>query len=549
MKYKLKKNNFLSGTFIATIGIVLTKILGILYVIPFYQIVGPSGGALYGYAYTIYLFFISISSAGLPLAISKVTAEYQAQGYYNVKNRTFEIGKKISIILGIITFILLFLLAPVIARSTIGNLKGGNSISDVTFVIRVISTAILIIPLLSIFRGYFEGHRFMSPPSISQVLEQVVRVLIIIIGSFIFYKLCKFSLALSIGIALFGATIGGFFSYLYLFFTYKFNKSKFNRRVLNINEPIVSNKLIVKKIIIYAIPFIMIDLCRSLYNYVDMVSVVKGLVKYSSYSTKNAEEVYSILSTWCSKFNMILLSVSSGIVVSLIPNLSNYFIKKDKKNINIKINQAISIILFLLVPMSMGISFLSKSIWNLFYGYSKYGPNILGIYIFSGLFMALFTVSVSIINTLKDYKVLFISLFSGLLFKCIFNIKFLTSFSSLGFPAYYGSICATILGLFITFLIFIIVLFKKYKINFEATLKSFIDILCGSMIMIFVLYLISFLIPFYSSSRLLNILIILFYSVVGFIIYTLYSIVSKSYRNIFQSDSKNILNLLKKIKK
>ena len=70
----MKKITFLKGTIITTIGIVITKILGLLYVIPFHSIIGDEGGALYGYAYTIYLFFMSISTAGIPLAISKIVS-------------------------------------------------------------------------------------------------------------------------------------------------------------------------------------------------------------------------------------------------------------------------------------------------------------------------------------------------------------------------------------------------------------------------------------------------------------------------------------------
>ena len=104
----MKKNNFVQGAFVATLGIVITKILGILYVIPFYSIIGEKGGALYGYAYSIYLVFMAISSAGIPLAISKLISEYQTLGYYDAKQRAFKIGKQISITLGIICFIILF---------------------------------------------------------------------------------------------------------------------------------------------------------------------------------------------------------------------------------------------------------------------------------------------------------------------------------------------------------------------------------------------------------------------------------------------------------
>ena len=71
----MKKSTFIKGAFITTLGIVISKILGIVYVIPFHSVIGEDGGALYGYAYTIYLFFMSLSSAGIPLAISKIISE------------------------------------------------------------------------------------------------------------------------------------------------------------------------------------------------------------------------------------------------------------------------------------------------------------------------------------------------------------------------------------------------------------------------------------------------------------------------------------------
>ena len=84
----MKKNSFEEGTIIATLAIFLVKILGMIYVIPFYSIVGADGGALYSYAYNIYLLFLGISSAGLPNAISKIISEYNALGLIEEKNRT-----------------------------------------------------------------------------------------------------------------------------------------------------------------------------------------------------------------------------------------------------------------------------------------------------------------------------------------------------------------------------------------------------------------------------------------------------------------------------
>ena len=92
----MKKSSFVEGTLIATLSIFIVKILGMLYVIPFYAMVGVQGSALYAYAYNIYSIFLDISTAGLPIAISKIINEYDTLGKMEAKQRTYEIGKRIS---------------------------------------------------------------------------------------------------------------------------------------------------------------------------------------------------------------------------------------------------------------------------------------------------------------------------------------------------------------------------------------------------------------------------------------------------------------------
>ena len=540
----MKKSTFVKGAFITTLGIVIAKILGILYVIPFHAVIGDKGGALYGYAYTIYTVFMSLASAGIPLAISKLVSEYQTLGYYGAKKRVFIIGKRIALILGLICFLFILICAPLLAKAVLGNVHGGNSVEDVAFVIRVIGTAILIVPVLSIYRGYFEGHRLFSPPSISQVIEQLIRVLIIIFGSFMALKVFKLNLTSAVGIALFGATAGALFSYFYLVLKRVKNRSVFNEKVRKVNEPIITNKTIFKKIIYYSIPFILIDVFKSVYNYVDMVTVVKGLVNYASYKVGDAEIVYSMLSTWSAKFNMIILSVSTGVVVSLIPNLTESVVKKDKEAINKKINQALNILLFLTVPMTLGISFLSKSIWTLFYGNSVYGPSVLSYYIFVGLFVGLFTAMVSTLQTLKDYKAVFISLISGVVLKILLTNYLLMSFYKMSLPPYYGVITASVIGYLVSFIICLIILRSKYDIKFEEVIKIFFDIMCASILMLLVLFILKLFIPIYSSSRLMNLLIILVYMIVGMVVYFIYGYYTKLIKKVFGN---GIFRTVKKI--
>lgn len=540
-KEVMKKNNFVQGAFIATLGIVITKILGILYVIPFYDIIGEKGGALYGYAYSIYLVFMAISSAGIPLAISKIISEYQTLGYYDAKQRAFKIGKQISITLGLLCFVILFIFAPQIATAILGDLKGGNTIEDVTFVIRVISTAITVVPILSVYRGYFEGHKFITPTAISQVFEQIMRVLVIVVGSFLTLKVFNLSLTTAVGVAVFGATVGSFASYFYLIEKKITNKKKFEEKELSVKEPKITNKEILRKIMIYAFPLIMIDIFKSLYSVVDTVTVVKTLGPI--YGTNTAESIMSIISTWAAKFNMIIISISTGMIVSLTPNLTASSVVGNKKDVHKKINQSFQMLIFLILPMTVGLSFLAEPVYTVFYGASKYGPSVLSFYIFVAFITALFTTAITITQVLKYYKAVFVSLLSGLVLKALVNVSLINQLYSLGLPGYYGSILASILGYGLSFIICLVVLNQKCGVNYEKTLKQGINALCGTVIMVIALLLVKLIVPISVSVRFLNILIIAVYAVIGMAVYFFYMYKTNSVQEIFGD---KLLNKFKK---
>ena len=539
----MKKNNFVQGAFIATLGIVITKILGILYVIPFYAIIGEKGGALYGYAYTLYLVFMAISSAGIPLAISKIISEYQALGYYDAKQRAFKIGKKIAITLGILCFIILFVFAPQLSEAILGDLKGGNTIEDVTYVIRVISTAIIVVPVLSIYRGYFEGHKFITPTAISQVFEQIMRVLVIVIGSYMALKVFNLSLTTAVGVAVFGATVGSIASYFYLIEKRRKNKKKFEEKILDVKEPKITNKDIFKKIIIYAFPLIMIDIFKSLYSMVDSVTVVKALG--SIYGTKTAESIMSILSTWGAKFNMIIISIATGMIVSLTPNLTASAVVGNTKDVHKKINQSFQMLSFLIIPMTVGLSFLSEPVYTVFYGQSKYGPSVLSFFVFVALMTALFTTAITITQVLKHYKVVFVSLASGLLLKALVNVSLINQLNNLGLPAYYGSILASILGYGLSLMICLVALNRKCGVNYEETAKQLINTLCGTVLMVLVLLLVKLIVPISSTSRFMNLPIIIIYTIIGGAVYLFYMYKTKSIEQVF---GEKLINKFKKKK-
>lgn len=212
----MKRSSFVEGTFIATFAIVFTKILGMLYVIPFYAMVGVQGSALYAYAYNIYIIFLDISSAGLPIAISKIINEYNTLGMMDAKVRAYHIGKNIMTFLAVAIFIILMVFAPQISHLLLGDLSGGNTIEDVALAIRCVSFAILIVPFLSVIKGYLQGHNVINISSYSQVIEQIVRVSIILGGTYFILHVLHGTVTQAVCLSVFGAFISGLVAYLFI---------------------------------------------------------------------------------------------------------------------------------------------------------------------------------------------------------------------------------------------------------------------------------------------------------------------------------------------
>ncbi len=545
---KLKKNSFIQGAFIATLGIVISKILGIIYVIPFYAIIGDQGGALYGYAYNIYSIFLGISQAGLPLAMSKLISEYNTLGYYETKEKIYKVGKTFLNILGVICFLILFIFAPQIADLIIGGVTDGNSPEDIIFVIRIISTAILVVPILSVSRGYLQGHKFITPTPVSQIIEQIVRVLIIVIGSYLMLRVFNFPLRTAVGCAVFAATVGAICSYLYIYVKIKKNKEQFNVKSIK-KEPNLSTKKILKMLIIYAIPFVMIDLFRSIYNSVDVITLVKSLVNNFGYLTKDAETVMSVISTWGLKLNMIIISVVSGIMTSLIPNLTSSFVSGDMKDVNKKINQTLQIILCISLPMTIGLSFITTPVWNVFYGMSTYGEITYRYLVFVAFATTLFTATTTTMQLLKEYKMVFFTLIVGLLIKSTLNIPLMYLFNNLGIYPFYGAITATILGFVTSAIISTIHIKRKFNINYKATISEAKNIIIAVTLMLAVMFATTYIIPLKVEGRLLSFVIAVIYALIGGTVYLIYTYKTKTLENVFGKKFLNkITNKLKIVK-
>ena len=464
----MRKSGFIEGAIIATLAIFFTKFIGIIYVIPFYKIIGTQGGALYGYAYNIYNLFLIISSAGIPLAISKLTSEYNALDEIAKKEYMLKIAKKCILIFSIVSFLICFIFAPTIGRIIIGENSSGNTFEDIAFVIRCVSFAILVVPLLSINRGYLQGHGYISPASFSQVIEQLVRVAVVIGGSYYVLKILHLSLRTAIGVAVFGACVGAIVAYLYL------AKKLFKIKTSNVSTDKLTKSEkseIIKKIIMYSIPFIVTNIAGSLYNTADMILLLRGL-KNIGYDDITRETISSVFTTWGHKLNSIITSIATGLAISLIPNVAKSNVKGDLESINSIFNKTLQIFFYVALPLALFMSVFANQVWLVFYGHNEFGPIVFRFYIITAAVDALYIMICNGLQGLNRFKLIYIAITLGLIIKIVLELPLIYLFNSIGIYPYYGAIAATLIGYTISLIIPLRVLKTKYKLDYSDTLKK-----------------------------------------------------------------------------
>ncbi|MBR1417024.1 MAG: polysaccharide biosynthesis protein [Bacilli bacterium] len=511
--FKVKKSSFIEGTFIATAAIILVKIMGMLYVIPFYAVIGIEGSALYAYAYNIYNIFLDISTIGFPIAMSKITNEYNTLKMLDAKQRAYKIAINVMRFVSIAVFIMLFLFAKPIASLIIGNLSGGNTIEDVTTAIRFVSLAILVIPYLSVTKGYLQGHNIINIPSFGNVLEQVIRISVVLIGSYFMVVVLNKSYSLGVDIALLGAFFGGIASYTYIRIRMKMNKQDLGLEE-KVKKDKITNKEISKKLIRYAVPFIIINTVASFYSFVDMLLVLRTMENLG-FDAVNVEFIATSISTWAGKINMIINSIAMGMTISLIPSVVEAYTLKNFDEVEKKINSSLKMIIYVSVPMAVGLCILSNSVWSVFYGASNIGATILKLSVFSAVSLNIYMVTQSICQGLNKFKTVYIASITGFIVNALLDVPMMLLFNNIGLPPYLGALVASIIGYLSSSIIALYKIRREYKTNYNETLKTLLKMLVPLISMILVLLIIKLLIPYDVDSKLSCILFIVINTLVG----------------------------------
>lgn len=541
----MKKNSFIEGTIFASLSFLIIKFLGAIYVIPFYAIVGELGGALYSYAYTVYSLIINICTIGIPHAISKIISEYNTLEMYEAKERTFKIGNKIMVILSTILFLLMFIFAKQAAYIFIGDIDStGNSIEDVVLVIRSISFCLLIVPYLAIKRGYLQGQKFITVSTTGEVIEQVVRVAFILVGSYLAINVFNAKTSIGVAIAVFSAFIAGLAAYIYLDVKIRKNKKEFNMPSKNQKDK-VSNKTILKKIVSFSIPLMIVSITTDLYNMTDLSLIIRGL-GYLGYSGKVAETIGSVMATWASKICLIVNAITFGLTINIIPHMSSSYVKKDYKTINNQFIKSIAMVIVIGLPMSIGISLLANEVYYIFYGASEYGGIILRLLPYSIMLGNINMVVNTTLQSLDKFKTIYISSFTGLLTNALLDIPLMILCDKIGIYPYYGAIISTMIGTSISLTISLRKLKKDMNFEYKELLNIIKKALLPLASMIVVVLILEYFIGPLFTTRITSIITCIICAVVGA---TIYGIISYKNNLLYNSLGEEYVNqILRKIK-
>ncbi|MFB9973363.1 polysaccharide biosynthesis protein [Allobacillus sp. SKP2-8] len=415
----MSKPNILRGTMMLTSANFLSKILGVIYVIPFYMLVGDAGGTLFNYGYIPYMIFISISTMGIPLAMSKFVSKYHALGDYTTKEAMYRTGLTIMIGTGFFAFALMFLSADWLAGIIIPNEGFTNTQEDVAFVIQMVSFALLVIPAMSLTRGYFQGHNSMGPTAVSVVVEQIARIIFLLAATYIVIEVLNGSMTTAVGMATFSALIGAIASSIVLVWFYRKRKPLIERELENAPiEPSISKKKMVLELLSYAGPFVLVGVAIPLYQFIDTLTfnramAVAGLGEVS-------EQFLSIISLYGHKIVVIPITIATGLALASLPAVTQAFTTNDANSYHSYLQQTILNVFLFIFPAVVGIMILAEPLYGTFYSpeaAQDFAAPILAYYAPAALFFGLFTVTASILQGINRQNFTVISLLTGLVIK------------------------------------------------------------------------------------------------------------------------------------
>lgn len=410
MAKKEKKQSFLGGAAILAAAVAAVKIIGAVYKIPLGNIIGDEGKAHFTVAYNIYNLLLTISTAGLPLAISKLTSEAHALGRENEKRKIFRTAIWLFFALGACFSLLMYFGAEQLAAFMVDDLAFWS--------IRALAPAVFCVCLLACMRGYTQGQGNMKPTAISQVLEALCKLGFGLSLAWYFLKL-GYGVEISAAGAILGVTIGTVMSMLFLVFYLVTHRDR--QPSSDVPE---SSGTLMKKVLLIGVPITLSNSAMSIITLIDSKIVLGRLEAISSALTETPTALYGQYT-----FGMDLINLPPSFVypvtMSLIPFAAAAMARKDNAEASRIISSAFRLIAILAIPAGVGLSVLSGPILRMLYpaqaeAAAAAGPHlqVLGI---ACIFICLMTLTNAILQSYGHERIPICTMVAGGVVKIVMN--------------------------------------------------------------------------------------------------------------------------------
>ena len=409
MANQSKKQSFLGGAAILAAAVAIVKVIGAVYKIPFGNIVGSEGQTYFNVAYNIYNVLLTISTAGLPLAISKLTSEAHAQGRENEKRKIFRTAIWLFFGLGLVGSALMFFGAEQLADFM--NEPLGY------WPIRALAPAVFCVCLLACMRGYTQGQGNMKPTAISQILEAMCKLVLGLSLAWYFIKL-GMGLDMAAAGAILGVTVGTILSMCFLVFYLVTHRD----RSASLDVP-PSSGVLMKKILMIGVPITLSNSAMSIITLVDTKIVLGRLQDIPSL----ADSAATLFGQYQFGMNLINLPPSFvyPVTMSLIPFAAAAISRRDHAAAGRIVSSAFRLIATLTIPAGVGLSVLGGPALMMLYPAQQTdavaaGPHMrwLGI---ACIFICIMTLTNAILQTYGKEKIPIITVIIGGITKIVMN--------------------------------------------------------------------------------------------------------------------------------
>lgn len=479
------------GTFLLTAATFTTQILGMLYLIPFYSIMGGEENlALYGYAYTPYTIMLSVAAAGVPGAVSKFVAKYNALGAYETSQKLYKSSLFVMMVSGILAFLALYFMAPVIAEAQSAAGGGGEhrwSTEDITSIIRVISFAVIVVPFMATWRGIFQGHESFGPTSVSSVVEQILRIAVLLSGAFIVINVMDGSIKTANEIAVFAAFIGAVGATVTLAIFWRKRKPFMaEQRKQDTSGIDLSYGEMYKEIIRYGLPFIIVSVSIPVVLFIDQMTHNNALT-LAGVPGSVQDSWFGMLNLTTHKLVMIPTAFASAFAITILPFITKNYQQKLFDNVHSQVKSMILMLLFFVIPAGIGMMILSAPIYTSFYSYNEVGIMILTFYAPVSIIISLFSVTCSIVQGIDKQHLTFYVVIVMLVIKAAINIPLIMNFYTV------GAVMGTAIALGAGVIMNLIIIKKHGKIRFRAFVAPIFQIIVCALAMLLAVELVYYL--------------------------------------------------------